>query len=125
MNKFKLLKTIAVLGILATIVFSLHVYADDIKSRMQSRLPAIKELKIAGVIGENNKGYLEFVGSLRKGGDVVQAENSDRKEVYAAIAQQQGTTIEGVGKRRAEQIASRAASGEWLQNESGNWYKKK
>ena len=125
MNKFKFLKTAATLGILATIVFSLHVYADDIKSRMQSRLPAIKELKIAGVIGENNKGYLEFVESARKGEDVVQAENSDRKEVYAAIAQQQGTTIESVGKRRAEQIASKAASGEWLQNESGNWYKKK
>ncbi len=125
MNKFKLLKTIAALGILATIVFSLHVYAEDIKSRMQSRLPAIKELKTAGVIGENNKGYLEFVGSARKGEGVVQAENSDRKEVYAAIAQQQGTAIEVVGKRRAEQIADRAVSGEWLQNESGNWYKKK
>ena len=126
MNKFKLLKTAAALGIFATFIFSSNAYAEDVKSRMQWRiLTAIKELKTEGIVGENNKGYLEFVGSARKRENLVEAENKDRKEVYAAIAQQQGTTIEVVGKRRAEQIASRAAPGEWLQDESGNWYKKK
>lgn len=125
MNKCKLFKMAAALSILATFIFCLHAYAEDIRSRMQERLPAIRELKAEGIVGENNKGYLEIVGSTRKGEDVVQAENSDRRAVYAAIAQQQGTTAEVVGKRRAEQIVSRAAPGEWLQDENGNWYKKK
>ena len=41
--------------------------ANDIKARMQQRLPTIVELKSEGLIGENNKGYLEFVpGAIKK-----------------------------------------------------------
>ncbi|MBI5307343.1 MAG: YdbL family protein [Planctomycetes bacterium] len=98
-------------------------YAADITAKMQARLPAIKELKAKGVVGENNKGYLEFRGAPAKE-NVVQDENNDRKEVYATIAAKQGVTADVVGKRRAEQIADKAAPGEWLQNPSGNWYKK-
>ena len=47
--------------------------------------------------------------------NIVQDENNDRKEVYATIAAKQGVTVEVVGKRRAEQIASKAAPGELIQ----------
>jgi uncharacterized protein YdbL (DUF1318 family) len=46
-------------------------------------------------------------------------------KVYEAIAKQQGGTAELVGKRRAIQIAEKAETGEWLQNEQGAWYQKK
>ena len=99
--------------------------ANDIKARMQQRLPDIVKLKSAGLVGENNKGYLEFVpGAAKKDAGTVSAENNDRKTVYNAIAKQQGATGEAVGKRRAIQIGKKASSGEWLQNESGKWYKK-
>jgi hypothetical protein len=39
--------------------------ADDIKARMQERLPTIVQMKADNIIGENNKGYLEF---CHKGG---------------------------------------------------------
>jgi uncharacterized protein YdbL (DUF1318 family) len=99
--------------------------ADDIKTRMKDRLPVILELKAKGIVGENNKGYLEFIGGKREKADVVAAENEDRTTVYAAIAKQQGTTIELVGKRRALQISEKADSGDWLQDAAGNWYQKK
>ncbi len=99
--------------------------AADIKARMQERLPDIVQLKTDGIIGENNGGYLEFVpGAAKKMENVVADENRDRETVYAAIAKQQNTSAELVGQRRAIQIAERAAPGEWLQDESGKWYKK-
>ena len=98
--------------------------ADDIKARMKNRLPVIKELKAQGIVGEDNKGYLQFVGGKQAKPDVVAAENKDRQTVYAAIAKQQGTTAELVGQRRALQIAKRASKGEWVQDSSGKWLKK-
>ena len=101
------------------------LFADDIKTRMKNRLPAILELKAKGIVGENNSGYLEFVGKQKGSPEVVAAENDDRRAVYTAIAKQEGTTVELVGKRRALQIAQKADSGDWLQDASGNWYQKK
>lgn len=99
--------------------------AADIKARMQQRLPTIVQMKAEGIIGENNMGFLEFIpGAARKNEDVVIAENNDRQMVYEAIARQQNTTAELVGKRRAIQIAQNAVEGEWLQDSSGRWYKK-
>jgi uncharacterized protein YdbL (DUF1318 family) len=104
--------------------FIAGLFADDIKARMKNRLPTILELKAKGIVGENNKGYLEFIGGKREKADVVAAENEDRKAVYEAIAKQQGTTVELVGKRRALQISQKADSGDWLQDAKGNWYQK-
>lgn len=96
----------------------------EIRQRMIARLPAIKELKAKGIVGENNKGFLEFVGQNKEKQDVVAAENQDRAQVYTAIAKQQGTTAELVGTHRAVQIADKAQRGEWLQDANGKWYQK-
>jgi len=106
-------------------VLGVSAFADDIKARMKNRLPVIKELKAQGIVGEDNKGYLQFVDGKKAKEDVVAAENKDRKTVYTAIAKQKGTTAELVGKRRALQIAKKASPGEWLQDASGKWYQKK
>jgi uncharacterized protein YdbL (DUF1318 family) len=68
--------------------------------------------------------YLEFIGGQKESADVVAAENKDRETVYAAIAKQQETTAELVGKRRALQIANRAKPGQWIQDADGNWIQK-
>lgn len=115
------LLSVFIVGMLINDVYS---SASEIKQRMISRLPLIKALKDKGIVGENNKGFLEFIGGQKEGADVVQAENKDREEVYAAIAKQQGTTIEVVGKHRAIQITQNALAGEWLQDGSGKWYQK-
>ncbi len=110
-----------ILGILITNAYS---SSKAIKQRMIERLPVIKSLKDQGIVGENNKGYLEFVGQKKEKADVIKAENKDRKLVYSAIAKQQGTTAEVVGKHRAIQIANKAQPGEWLQDATGKWHKK-
>ena len=116
-----------ILSLLTAIIFlcGASAFGQDIKARMKARLPTIVQLKADGVIGEDNGGFLKFVGDKKAKADVVSAENADRKKVYSAIAKQQGTTAELVGKRRALQIAKKAKPGEWIQNESGNWYRKK
>ena len=91
---------------------------------MIERLPVIKALKDKGIVGENNKGYLQFVGKKKEKADVIKAENKDRKSVYGAIAKQQKTTVEVVGKHRAIQIAKKAQPGDWLQDANGKWYQK-
>lgn len=99
--------------------------ANDIKARMEERLPAIVQMKADSLIGENNKGFLEFVpGAAKRDESVITEENKDREAVYNAIAGQQGTTGTLVGERRANQIAEKASSGEWLQDASGKWYRK-
>jgi uncharacterized protein YdbL (DUF1318 family) len=99
--------------------------SNEIKARIKARLPVIDALKADGIIGENNRGYLEFIKNDKPKEDVVISENQDRKKVYSAIAKQQGTTADLVGKRRAKQIAQRAKPGQWIQDGSGNWYQKK
>lgn len=105
--------------------FSSVSFGQDIKARMKARLPDVAGLKAQGVVGENNRGYLEFLGERRDKEEVIKAENADRQEAYSAIAGQQGTSAELVGKRRAIQIAEKAPPGEWVQDEAGIWYQAK
>ena len=115
----------SIIIILSVILLSAtSAFTQDIKERMKNRLPVIIELKNNGIIGENSLGYLEFVGAAREKQEVVMAENKDRETVYKAIAGKQKTTADKVGKRRAQQIAQKADTGEWLKNEKGKWYKK-
>ena len=103
------------------------IFADDIqtiKVQMEKRLPFIVELKSKGIIGENNTGYLQYVQANRENEEVVNAENEDRKKVYAIIAKKEGASIWQVGSRRALQIAKKALKGDWLQDQNGKWYQK-
>lgn len=103
---------------------SLTFGGNNIKQRMKQRLPVIKSLKVKGLLGENNQGYLSFVSSKQERADVVAAENKDRQMVYNAIARKQNTNAAVVGMSRAAQIVQKALRGEWLQNKAGKWYKK-
>lgn len=95
---------------------------DALRSRMEQRVSQIDALKTAGVLGENNRGFLE----VRSGDDrgIAAAENADRAAVYAALAQRTGATAEAVGRARARQIAAASAKGVWVQAENGQWAKK-
>ena len=122
--KRKVLMGIISLALSSGFIFSAMAFGQDIKARIKARQPIILELKAAGIIGENSAGYLEFRGSKKKNEDVVKAENNDRRKVYSAIGKKTGTTAEVVGQRRALKIAELAKPGDWLQDKSGNWYKK-
>ena len=111
-------------SIVLLIVFCGVVWGQDIKSRMRDRLPAIVSLKTAGLIGENNQGYLTILKPPIDKESLVIDENNDRRIIYEAIAKNQGTTPELVGQRRALQIAEKADLGDWIQDANGHWQQK-
>lgn len=125
--KLKIYVSLLIIMLFGSFFANVSSVADDlsaVKRQMEKRLPIIIELKSKGIIGENNTGYLQFIGGRREKEDIVQAENQDRRKVYESIAKKEGASIEQVGQRRAQQIASKARKGEWLQNPTGKWYQK-
>jgi uncharacterized protein YdbL (DUF1318 family) len=116
--------TLVSLLVIASTVLAAAAWAQDLKSRMSARRPAINALKASGVVGENNQGYLTLLKQQTNDKALVTDENKDRRQAYQIIARQQGTTAEHVGKRRAIQIAKKAKAGIMLQNAQGKWYKK-
>ena len=122
--------TIPFLAIVALVAFvigprALAADLGPVKQRMAQRLSAIDALKDRGGVGENNRGLLEARGALS--GDenrMMAAENSDRSTVYAALAQQTGSSADQVGRARAKQIAQNSKAGVWLQDDGGRWYQK-
>ena len=103
------------------------LHAQDlgaVKARMAQRLSKLDAFKAQGLLGENNRGFVDLRGSDTAAGDVMAEENKDRGDVYAALAKQTGTSAEQVGRARARQIAAGSAAGVWLQREDGTWYKK-
>lgn len=115
----------ALLLVVAALVLlgALPASAQGLKERMAARLPVIDDLKARGIVGENNQGYLEFVGPPEKA-QVVAAENADRQAAYATIARQTGASPEAVGRQRAAQIAQKSMPGVRLQKPDGTWYTK-
>lgn len=123
MSNVRMMSVVVLVGVCLWVAQGVSV-AQDIKEQMKARLPAIVDLRDRGIVGENNKGYLEYRSEAREQQEVVAAENRDRKQVYGAIAAQQGTTEQLVGERRAAQIAEKAAPGHWIQDPGGRWYQK-
>ena len=112
------------LGLSGLIFTSAVLAGDNVKARMEARLPEIVRLKSQGQVGENNHGYLEARGADAAGMALVKDENQDRKLVYQAIAAKTGSTPEQVGQRAAAKRVQVAGAGEWLQSPSGDWYQK-
>ena len=93
----------------------------------KARFSELKALKAQGLVGENNRGYVEVLGGGAEAKALVNAENANRKMVYQAIVEQNElgagalSTVEGVfaGVQRGKAVA-----GEKIQDPSGNWITK-
>ena len=107
---------------------SVAVRAEDlgaVKARISQRLDTVNSLKDRGVAGETNRGFLEDRGgSAGADQQVISEENADRRTVYAALAAQTGASADTVGRQRAQQIASIAKRGHWIQDPNGEWRQK-
>jgi len=123
--KILFVRLLLVIGLFSAAAGALR--AEDlgaVKARLSQRLPKLDQFKGQGAIGENNRGYVELREASPAAGDITAAENRDREFVYAAIAQQTGSSAEIVGRARAKQIAAGSAAGVWVQRENGEWAKK-
>lgn len=96
-----------------------------IQERMKARVPQVDELKLAGLVGENNKGFLEQKGAIKPAQtEVMNAENADRRALYNILAGRLGLTVAVVGEQRAATVRDKSAAGVWLQGADGAWFKK-
>jgi len=111
------------LGLVAPVVRAESLAA--VRARIEQRVEGVVRLKARLLVGENNAGYLEARGALAAAEQrVVTDENADRGLVYAAIAAQNKSAPEEVGRARASKLAAEARGGEWVQDRNGQWRKK-
>ena len=98
---------------------------NAVRARMEQRLGSLNELKDRGAAGENNRGYLEARGAAQSADQkVIAEENADRRTVYTDIAARTGANADNVGRQRAQQLASLARRGHWIQDAGGAWKQK-
>lgn len=96
-------------------------------SGRQARYTDIQSLKSSGVLGENNRGYVEVLQPSGNAGMTAEAENRDRKTIYQTIAEQNNLGKAGIATIEAifaEVIRGKAQSGDSVQLPSGEWIKK-
>lgn len=78
-----------------------------------------------GLVGDQADGYLGVVSSAGASyaGQVAQV-NAARRQEYARLAQQQGTSVEAVGAIFGVKLWEQTQSGEYFRDASGNWVRK-
>ena len=103
-----------------------HRRPEVFVSATSADLRSCRQLVKEGLlVGENSRGYIDVSdGILRDEEQVVFEENFDRNKVYTALAAQNRTSAEQVGRQRAAQIAEREKRGYWIQEVSGEWRRK-
>lgn len=124
--KTQLIRSLAIIVLFGLAVPMALAQDAGLKQRLEQRLPAMDDLRQRQIVGENNRGFLEVRGSATaEETRLVEAENRDRKEVYALLARGNGTTAESVGLARAKKIAAVSVRGVLVQDADGNWGPKK
>lgn len=87
------------------------------------RVAIVKALKLKGIVGENNAGYLEFRGAPQAR-EVVKLQNKARKQQYKKIAQRLDVPLAQVQQQRARQLRQQSPAGTWIQQPDGAWVRK-
>ncbi len=106
-----------------------------LKDSLKQRFPQLKPFYDKGNIGENNVGLLEIRDitglNLKEKADLnrlVDMENKDRKSLYTEImkANKFGSEVmPQIQKIFANSWREKSESGWWIQNDKGDWEKKK
>jgi uncharacterized protein len=108
---------------------SVSTFAQDeaaLKQSIMQRVSSIDSIKLAGKVGENNLGMLaQRVALSSDETALMKAENKDRRALYSILAKRLKLSLKVVGQGRAEELRKKSASGVWLQDNSGKWYKQK
>ena len=115
---------IAILLVPATAIFAADSSKEALQKRFKERYPEIRKLKDAGVIGETDEGYLDYVKDRDPdAAKLVEEENADRKALFALIAKDENTSVETVAKHAAQRNFDKAKKGDFLKTD-GKWKKK-
>jgi uncharacterized protein len=125
MNLIRLFLVMLFAAAVGAPVVSAQESQGAIQERMKARIAQVDALKLAGLVGENNKGFLEQRGTLEPAqSEIMNAENADRRALYNILAGRLGLSVSVVGEQRATNVREKSAAGVWLQGTDGAWYKK-
>ena len=97
----------------------------DYTDRMKARLPDVLSAKDAGTVGEGVDGFLHLrQSSNSEAAELVNLENTDRKELFKDLATKTGGDVSAVAHKFSQGIATKAKKGHWFKKTSGNWVQK-
>ena len=132
----KIILAMIIVGLGTTLSVPQNIFAEgkyDIKEmtpevqaaleNRRSRFDQLKDLKAQGIVGENNRGYVEVLGNDFSARSLVDSENNDRRVIYKTIEVQNNLSgaLETIEKVFAQVQRDKASSGDKMQNEDGAW----
>ncbi|HLD70053.1 MAG TPA: YdbL family protein [Candidatus Omnitrophota bacterium] len=131
--------TVSVLAVSGIFNFPHNIFAEgkyDIKEmtpevktaleNRRSRFDELKNLKAQGIVGENNRGYVEVPGDDPSARNLVENENADRRIIYKTIEVQNNLSgaLATIEKVFAQVQRDKANPGDKIQTEDGAWVTK-
>jgi uncharacterized protein len=87
---------------------------------------SLDEAKAEGQVGERIDGYVGVVDANAPGEvrALVDEVNAERREKYAEIAAERGTSVEAVAQIAGQKLIARAPGGEYVLGADGQWRQK-
>jgi len=109
--------------------YSIKTMTPQVEAALNNRRDRhtqLMEFMAQGVIGENNRGYVEVLVLNQEAQVFANEENRDRQTIYETIARQNDLegALETIEKVFAKVRQNRANSGDNIQNEDGIWITK-
>ncbi len=111
--------------------YQIKEMTPEVKAALEGRrgrYGRLDQFKQDGIVGENNRGYVEVLEQgLPEARAMVSEENEDRRTIYRTIAEQNNLSkdaLEVIEEVFAEVQREKAAPGEMIQTKEGRWVKK-
>ena len=111
--------------------YDLKTITPQVKQALEGRrerFSLLEQNKNEGKIGEGRDGFVVNLNNEAGVDPIVDAENKDRRVIYAAIVQQNNlpeTEFRTVARVFADTQRNKAKSGQMIQQETGSWVTKK
>ncbi len=84
----------------------------------------LNQAKSQGLIGEQINGYIGQVKESTEAKALAEEINKKRKKAYIDLAKKNNLKLQDVEILAGKKLIKKAASGEFVQSETGNWVKK-
>lgn len=85
---------------------------------------SLQDAKTQGFVGEQLNGYLGIIKASSDVKSLVSDVNKRRKAKYQELAQKNNIDLATVAKLAGNKAISKTKSGNYIQNQSGQWVKK-
>ena len=109
--------------------YEIQEMTPEVKTALENRkdrFDQLKSFKGQGVLGENNRGYIEVLTNNPEAKALAESENKDRKFIYKTIEEQNNLTdaLETIEKVFGQVQRDKASPGDKIQQEDGQWVQK-